>query len=126
MKAYLDPNTQAFIRYFDFPGDEPTLVFLAGLGLASTAIYPRVMVEPCLLGRRSILVDLFGSGYSDRPEQYSYSLEEHATTFFGFLVRYNGRLIALQKGGRHQFFDLSYSKRFGYDAVGSGFQIFAL
>lgn len=85
MKAYLDPNTQAFMRYFDFPGDEPTLVFLAGLGLASTAIYPRVVVEPCLLGRHSILVDLFGCGYSDRPEQYNYSLEEHAITLSGFL-----------------------------------------
>lgn len=85
METYLDPTIQAFIRYFDFPGDEPTLVFLAGLGLASTAVYPRIVVEPGLSGRRSILVDLYGCGYSDRPENYSYSLEDHASTLSGLL-----------------------------------------
>jgi len=74
-----------FIRYFDFPGDEPAIVFLAGLGLASTAIYPRVVVEPSLLGRRSILVDLFGCGYSDKPQNYSYKIEEHAETLSGLM-----------------------------------------
>jgi len=85
LETYLDRNTQAFIRYFDFPGDEPALIYLAGLGLAATAIYPRVIVEPSLFGRRSILIDLFGCGDSDRPENYSYSLEEHSTTLSGLL-----------------------------------------
>lgn len=85
MEAYLDPNQQAFIRYLDFPGEEPALVFLAGLGLASTAAFPVVVVQPGLSGRRSILVDLFGCGYSDRPGAYSYSLEDHAATLAGLL-----------------------------------------
>lgn len=80
METYLEPATQAFIRYFDFPGDEPSVVYIAGLGLASTAIYPRVVVEPRLSKRRAILIDLFGCGYSDGPKNYSYSLEDHAST----------------------------------------------
>ena len=80
LEAYLEPKVQAFIRYFDFPGDEPTVVFLAGLGLASTAAFPRIAVEDGLSDRRLILVDLFGCGYSDRPVHFSYSLEDHAAT----------------------------------------------
>ena len=80
MEAYLDPKIQAFIRYFDFPGNEPVVVYLAGLGLASTAAYPRIVIEPGLSDRRSILVDWFGCGYSDRPDYFGYSLEEHAST----------------------------------------------
>jgi len=85
LESYLDPKYQAFIRYLDFSGGEPVLVFLAGLGLASTAAFPRVVVEPGLSGHRSILVDLFGCGYSDRPGLYSYSLEDHAATLSGLL-----------------------------------------
>lgn len=102
MKTYLDPNVQAFIRYFDFPGNEPTLVFLAGLGLASTAVYPRIVVEPGLSNRRSILVDLFGCGYSDRLEHYSYSLEEHAATLSGMLEHIGAKqyiLVGHSMGG---------------------------
>jgi pimeloyl-ACP methyl ester carboxylesterase len=80
LEAYLDPKIQAFIRYLDFPGNEPVVVYLAGLGLASTAAYPRIVVEPELSDRRSILVDLFGCGYSDGPDHFGYSLEEHAST----------------------------------------------
>lgn len=79
MKAYLDPKIQAFIRYFDFPGSEPVVVYLAGLGGASTAAYPRIVIEPGLSDRRSILVDWFGHGYSDRPDHFGYTLEEHAS-----------------------------------------------
>lgn len=85
MQTYLDPEIQAFMRYLDFPGNEPSVVYLAGLGLASTAAYPQVVVDPGLVERRSILVDLFGCGYSDRPEHFGYSLEEHASSLSGLL-----------------------------------------
>jgi len=85
VEAYLDPKVKAFIRYLDFPGDEPAVVYLAGLGLASTAIYPRVVVEPSLSNRRSVLIDIFGCGYSDKPDHYSYNLEQHAATLSGLL-----------------------------------------
>lgn len=85
MESYLDPQTQSFLRYLDLPGSGPPLLFLAGLGLASTAVYPRVMVEPGLTGRHALLVDLFGAGFSDGPESFSYSLEAHAATLAGLL-----------------------------------------
>jgi pimeloyl-ACP methyl ester carboxylesterase len=102
LERYLDQDVQAFLRYLDFPGTEPAVVYLAGLGLAATAMYPRIVVEPGLSDRRSILVDLFGCGYSDRPKPYSYSLEEHAATLSRFL-EYTGAgqsvLVAHSLGG---------------------------
>lgn len=95
MEAYLEPKVQAFIRYFDFPGVEPAVVFLAGLGLASTAAYPRIAVETGLSDRRLILVDLFGCGYSDRPVHFSYSLEDHAATLSGLLDYIESRQYVL-------------------------------
>jgi len=85
LDTYLDPKTQSFIRYIDLPGDEPSVIFLGGLGIGSTAAYPRVVFESDLSNRNSILVDLFGCGYSDSPEHYSYSIEDHASTLSGLL-----------------------------------------
>jgi pimeloyl-ACP methyl ester carboxylesterase len=85
LEAYLDPKIQAFIRYFDFPGSEPVVVYLSGLGGAATAAYPRIVIEPGLSDRHSILVDWFGAGYSDNPDHFGYSLEEHASVISGLL-----------------------------------------
>src|SRR6266536_3165602 len=49
------------------PGREPARVFLAGLGLAAAAGFAHVVAEPELSGRRSLLVDCLGFGFSDRP-----------------------------------------------------------
>ena len=35
---------------------------------------------PALVGHHSVLVDLLGHGYSDGPQDFNYSLEEHAQT----------------------------------------------
>ena len=102
MEAYLDPKIQAFIRYLDFPGYEPSLVYIAGLGLASTAAFPRIVIEPGLSERHSILVDLLGCGYSDKPDHFRYSLEEHATTLSGLLDHIGSRqciLVGHSMGG---------------------------
>lgn len=80
MEVFLDPKVQAFIRYLDFPGNEPAILYLAGLGLASSATFPTIAIKPGLSDQRAILVDLFGCGYSDSPDHFSYSLEEHANT----------------------------------------------
>ncbi len=71
---------QAYLRYFDLPGTEPACVYLAGLGSAASASYPRTVSEPELAVHRSILVDWLGCGYSDRPEQFSYGIDDHTAT----------------------------------------------
>ncbi len=86
MEAYLDHLNRGWLRYLDFPGADPALILLAGLGLASTAVYPRVVVDPHLSEMHSVMVDMYGCGYSDSPEDFSYRIEAHAEILEGLLV----------------------------------------
>jgi pimeloyl-ACP methyl ester carboxylesterase len=66
------------IRFHDLPGRGAPLLFVHGLGCASSCDYPAVAADPALSGRRMLLVDLLGSGFSDRPERFGYAVEDHA------------------------------------------------
>jgi pimeloyl-ACP methyl ester carboxylesterase len=80
MKAVRLPDDGAFIRYQEVPGDDPPLIWLHGWQCASTGeLMPAAVREP-LRGRRSLLVDLLGHGYSDKPVGFGYELEDHART----------------------------------------------
>ena len=80
MDALYLPGEQAYVRYTSLPGREPALVYLTGLGLAVGGTFDRCLTAPTLLGRRTVLVDVFGAGFSDGPESFSFSLEDHART----------------------------------------------
>ncbi|MEU1126424.1 alpha/beta hydrolase [Streptomyces sp. NPDC005899] len=58
-------------------GDAAT-VYVHGLGAASAAYHAHIAAHPALSARRSLFVDLPGHGISDRPQDFGYSLEEHA------------------------------------------------
>ncbi|MER6677342.1 alpha/beta hydrolase [Streptomyces sp. NPDC000983] len=66
------------IRWVELPGEEPSRVYVHGLGATSPAYFAEVAVHPLLAGRRSLLVDLLGHGISDRPTGFDYTLEAHA------------------------------------------------
>ncbi len=70
--------TNGTLRFHDLPGASRPLVFVHGLGCASSCDYPTVARDPALLGRRAILVDLLGFGFSDRPSDFSYTIADHA------------------------------------------------
>jgi len=53
-------------------------LFIHGLGCAASYEYPRVAASPALAGRRTILLDLAGHGYSERPQDFSYSTSAQA------------------------------------------------
>lgn len=85
MKEYL-VKRECAVRYLDLPGEEPPLVFIHGLGCASSFEYPAVAAQPPLRGRRAILIDLLGAGYSDRPPDFGYTVEDHAAYLCEMLV----------------------------------------
>lgn len=78
MNTFYLKAQDAHMFYHDFPGAAPALVMLHGLGSSSSSWYPRASYHPRLRDHRSILVDLLGYGYSDRPQSYDYSMESQA------------------------------------------------
>jgi pimeloyl-ACP methyl ester carboxylesterase len=66
------------LRWTELPGGGPARVFVHGLGNNGEANLGRTARDPALGGHRSLLIDLPGHGASDRPTDFSYSLEAHA------------------------------------------------
>ncbi|MFC2107872.1 alpha/beta fold hydrolase [Candidatus Bipolaricaulota bacterium] len=102
MNTFFLPKQGAHLFYHDFPGERPALVYLHGLGSSSSSFFPRCARHTRLRDHRSILIDLLGYGYSDRPESYSYSMEEQAETVASLLESLglkNTALIGHSMGG---------------------------
>ncbi|KOU93643.1 alpha/beta hydrolase [Streptomyces sp. XY533] len=90
------------IRWVELPGEEPARVYVHGLGATSPAYFAAGATHPLLAGRRSLLVDLLGHGHSDRPEDFGYTLEEHADALAAALTdagAQGAELIAHSMGG---------------------------
>jgi len=69
---------RARLRYHDIPGTGVPLIFIHGLGCASSCDYPEVASSPALAGHRALLIDLLGFGFSDRPADFGYTTDDHA------------------------------------------------
>jgi pimeloyl-ACP methyl ester carboxylesterase len=78
------------IRWIDLPGSaaaavtdpdprRPARVYVHGLGGSGGHTFAHIAGHPALSGRRSLTIDLPGHGHSDRPTDYGYTLEDHAT-----------------------------------------------
>ncbi|HIE9625845.1 TPA: alpha/beta fold hydrolase [Klebsiella quasipneumoniae subsp. quasipneumoniae] len=78
MNGFFSSVAGATLRWLDLPGEGLPLVFIHGLGCASSYDYPRVASAPALNGRRKILIDLPGFGYSDKPHDFSYNIHSQA------------------------------------------------
>lgn len=85
MKAVFLPAQRAFLRYVEIPGTDPPLLWLHGWQCTSTGELLETAVQPALAGRRSLLVDFLGHGYSDRPSSFTYSLDDHAATIVALI-----------------------------------------
>lgn len=82
MKEFFAKKTNAWMRYHDLESEGIPILFIHGLGCASSFDYPQVAAMKELADHRRILVDLLGSGFSDKPEDFGYSMKDHA----GYLV----------------------------------------
>ena len=72
-------NRGSWIRWSDLPGRLPARVFVHGLGGIGAAAFGHIAGHPALGGHRSLVIDLPGHGLSDRPPDWDYSLENHAS-----------------------------------------------
>ncbi len=78
MKEYFINRANCILRYHDFPGEDIPILFIHGLGCAGSFDYPQVAAQRALQKHRCVLIDLLGSGYSDKPENFGYTVNEHA------------------------------------------------
>jgi pimeloyl-ACP methyl ester carboxylesterase len=85
MKPVHLPGDRAFVRYIEVPGDDPPLLWLHGWQCSSTGELLPAAVQAPLRGRRSLLIDFLGHGYSDKPPDFGYTLEDHARTIVALI-----------------------------------------
>ncbi|PWW11563.1 alpha/beta fold hydrolase [Mangrovibacter plantisponsor] len=78
MQGFHSSTAHCYVRFQDLPGSGVPVVFVHGLGCASSYEYPRVVADPLFTGKRAILLDLPGCGYSEKPQDYSYSISDQA------------------------------------------------
>ncbi|WP_347112983.1 alpha/beta hydrolase [Leclercia sp. S52] len=78
MNSFYSQQARCTVRWQELPGQGEPLVFIHGLGCASSYEYPRIVCDPMFGSRRAILIDLPGSGYSDKPETFSYQTSAQA------------------------------------------------
>lgn len=79
------PAHRAFLRYIEVPGEDPPLLWLHGWMCSATGELMPAAVQAPLRGRRSLLVDFLGHGYSDKPSAFGYGLEDHARTIVALI-----------------------------------------
>jgi pimeloyl-ACP methyl ester carboxylesterase len=80
MRPVYLPADGAFLRYIEVPGDDPPLLWLHGWQCSSTGELMPAAIQAPLRGRRSLLIDFLGHGYSDKPRDFGYGLPDHART----------------------------------------------
>jgi pimeloyl-ACP methyl ester carboxylesterase len=78
MPATAFDEHRSLIRWTELPGALPARVFLHGLGSNGLSNLAAVARHPSIAGHRSLVVDLPGHGWSDRPGDFRYGLEDHA------------------------------------------------
>ena len=86
MQEFILKDSKNRIRYHDFPGEGAPILFIHGLGCAGSFDYPQVAAQEELCENRRILVDLLGSGFSDRPDDFGYKVSDHAEYHSDFSI----------------------------------------
>jgi pimeloyl-ACP methyl ester carboxylesterase len=79
------PADRAFLRYIEIPGEDPPLLWLHGWQCSSTGELMPAAVQSSLRGRRSLVIDFLGHGYSDKPPDFGYGIEDHARTIVALI-----------------------------------------
>ncbi|MBM7787656.1 alpha/beta fold hydrolase [Tenggerimyces flavus] len=96
MRTLQLPSLPARISYVDVPGSVPAVVYVGGLGSATTAVFAETVAHPSMRhGRRSVLVDLIGSGWSESSSAFGATIEEHADVVAAVLAELGLRDVVL-------------------------------
>ncbi|MBI5726587.1 MAG: alpha/beta hydrolase [Ignavibacteriales bacterium] len=75
---WLEPE-QIYIRYLDSMNGKTPLIFIHGLGASSIADFGSILMDRSFDSYRCVLIDLPGHGFSDKPQNFSYTLYSYAS-----------------------------------------------
>ena len=78
MKAFWLEEYKLYVKYADINKGSKTLIFIHGLGSSSFADFTDTIGDKRFSEFRCILIDLPGHGFSDDPENFNYTLYDHA------------------------------------------------
>ncbi len=95
MRSVYVQNQDAFIRSLETPVDGPVLVYLPAISFSAAASFFNVVTHPNMPAHKAMLVDYFGSGASDTPQNYGYTLEEHVASIATLLDDANCRNVTV-------------------------------
>jgi pimeloyl-ACP methyl ester carboxylesterase len=85
MHTFRVPGAGGLLCFHDLAGDEPAIVFLHGLGGASSEEFPQTARHRLLADSRAVLIDFLGFGYSEAPADFGYTMEEQADSVAALL-----------------------------------------
>ncbi|WP_322056968.1 alpha/beta hydrolase [Paraburkholderia sp. J63] len=89
MNTFAVDDRENILRYFDLyssAGAFNPLLYIHGLGCASSSDYPPVVTADSYSKCRSLLVDLMGSGFSAKPQDGKYISDAQAAVLSNFIV----------------------------------------
>ncbi len=86
MQNFYSQHAQGQVRWHWLPGKGDPVVFIHGLGCASSFDYPPIVANRAFAGRQAILIDLPGYGYSERPASFSYQTGDQAQVVIELLA----------------------------------------
>ena len=95
MKSVFYPPAQALLCYHYFSGAKPTHIYLAGIGLGSTGLYPSVIYGSELAAYHTLMPDFLGFGYSEKPDAFGYTVDEHADSIAFLLDKLQARACTM-------------------------------
>lgn len=78
MNSLYFEKCNAFIRFFVTPTDGQTVVYLPAISFSVIGSFFDVVTHPKMPAHRAVLVDYLGSGFSDHPDDFDYSMDGHA------------------------------------------------
>jgi|RhiMetdeSRZDD1v2_1073273.scaffolds.fasta_scaffold579700_2 pimeloyl-ACP methyl ester carboxylesterase len=80
MRELVFDRAGSAVRWVELPGRTPARVFVHGLGGGTGSWhFGAIAGHPAMGGHRSLMIDLPGHGMSDRPADWGFTLDDHAS-----------------------------------------------
>ncbi|SAK62968.1 3-oxoacyl-ACP reductase [Caballeronia catudaia] len=87
MNTFSVDESGNILRYLDLYAGEEPLLFIHGLGCASSSDYPPVVASDAYFKGRSLLIDLMGAGFSDKPADGKFASDDQAAVLSRFIAQ---------------------------------------